>query len=330
MTTKDKSNSVRQQGRHGTGTAAKKRRASSVKRIPAEKSQSKRVAQPRQPSPDVVYTQPGPFNRNRFILHILTVAAVVLALLFGMSIFFKVETVTVTGFSKYTEWDIMEASGIQKGENLLTLSETKISSNIISKLPYVDSVRIGIKLPDTVKIEIVELEVAYALEAYDGSWWLMRADGRLLEKINSADADLYTKVLGVQLNKPAAGESAAAYQPVSDETTPEGETVPVTVNAAQQLDTAVSILQFLEDHGILGEMASVDVTDLNDLQMWYGGRFQVLLGDETQLSYKIGLIKTAVDVHMESYNSGILDASLTVQPDPEQEYQVIYTPFDTN
>ena len=31
--------------------------------------------------------------------------------------------------------------------------------------------------------------------------------------------------------------------------------------------------------------------------------------------------------HMESYDSGVLDVSLTIQPDPEKEYQVIYTPF---
>lgn len=324
MTTKDKNNPVQRQKSPGTGTGTKRRGTS------AGKTQTKCASQSRQPSPEVVYTQPGPFNKNRFLLHILTVVAIVLALLFGMSIFFKVDTVTVSGFSKYTQWDVREASGIQKGENLLTLSETKISSNIISKLPYVDSVRIGIKLPDTVNIEIVELEVAYSIEARDGSWWLMRADGRLLEKISSADAELYTKVVGIQLDQPAAGESAKAYQPVSDETTQEGETIPVTINAAEQLDTAVSILQFLEDRGILGQIASVDVTDVTDLQMWYGDRFQVLLGDDTQLSYKIGLIKTAVDVHMQSYNSGILDASLTVQPDSEQEYQVIYTPFDAN
>ena len=42
---------------------------------------------------DVVYTQPKAFNRKRFLLQLATVAAVVLALLFGMSIFFKVEEV---------------------------------------------------------------------------------------------------------------------------------------------------------------------------------------------------------------------------------------------
>ncbi len=288
----------------------------------------RRVATQKRPTPDVVYTQPGPFNRNRFLLHILTIVAVVLALLFGMSVFFKVKVVTVAGTGKYTAWDVRQASGIQDGENLLTISEPKISTNIKSKLPYVDTVRVGIKLPDTVKIEIKELDVVYAVEADTGDWWLMRADGGLVEKINSSDAKLYTMVLGVKVAGGAVGEQAKAYQPVSEETAEDGTPVPVTVNAQEQLETAVSILQFLEDRSILGEIASVDVTDINDLQMWYGERFQIILGDATQLSYKIGLIKTAVDEYMKTYDSGVLDASLTIQPDQNKEYQIIYTPFD--
>ena len=326
METKEKKHTgPRRNQRSGSATAkvgvtapAKRKRAQSPKRN----------STPARPSPDVVYTQPGPFSRNRFILQLLTIVAVVLALLFGMSVFFKVEHITVAGTSKYTEWDVCQASGVQVGENLLTISEPKLSSNIKAKLPYVDKVRVGIKLPDTVKIEIVELDVVYAIEANDGAWWLIRADGGVVEKINGADAQMHTIVKGVQITQPKVGERVQAFQPVPDETAEGGETVPVTVNANEQLEAAISILQFLEDRGVLGEIASIDVSDTGNLQMWYADRFQILLGDTTQLSYKIGLIKTAVDEYMQAYDSGVLDASLTIQPDPEKEYQVIYTPFD--
>ncbi len=313
MDTRDKSRS-RQKTPQRSGAAA-------------TKTGKRRAEAPKQSAPEVVYTQPGPFNRNRFLLRLVTVAAVVLALLFGMSIFFKVENVEVSGANKYTAWDIMEASGIREGENLLTISEPKISSNITSVLPYVNKVRVGIKLPDTVKIEIEELDVVYAIEADDGSWWLMRADGGIVESVGSADAGLYTKVLGVQITSPVAGQKAVAYQSV--QTDDAGETVPVTVPAAEQLDAAVTILEYLESNGIIGQAASVDVSDMTNLQVWYGTRFQILLGDTTQLSYKIGLVKTAIDAHMQDYDSGALDVSMTIQPDPDHAYQVIYTPFES-
>ena len=328
MDTKDKNRTAKRQAKPAvrtSGTSVRTRRA-----VPSgtASKQRRRTAATKQPTPEVVYTQPGPFNRNRFLLHLATVVAIVLALLFGMSIFFKVKTVTVVGANKYTAWDIREASGIREGENLLTISEPKLSSNIRSKLPYVASVRMGIKLPDTVKIEIVELDVAYAIEASDGSWWLMRADGGIVDKTNSADAEMYTKVLGVQISTPEIGQQAKPFQPVSEETTADGQPVPATVDAASQLNTAVSILQFMEDNSVIGEAASVDVSDLSNLEMWYADRFQILLGDATELAYKITVVNTAIDEYMQTYDSGVLDASMTIQPDPEKEYQIIYSPFD--
>jgi hypothetical protein len=122
-------------------------------------------------------------------------------------------------------------------------------------------------------------------------------------------------------------EETTADEP--EETTPEGQPVPVTVDATQQLQVAISILQYLEENGVIGEADRIDVTNLNDLQLWWKeDRFQVIFGDATQLSYKIKLMKTAIDGYMETYDSGILDVSMTIQPDPDKEYQVIYTPFN--
>ena len=295
----------------------------------------------RRKSPDVVYTQPKVFQRNRFLLHLATVAAVVLALTLGMSIFFKVENVAVAGTQKYTPWDIREASGIQEGENLLTLNEAMVAGKIKTQLPYVDTVRLGIKLPDTVNIEITELDVVYAIQATDASWWLMTSTGRLVEATTNVQADSYTKILGVQIEGPQAGAQAAAAQPVPEteeptdtaETEPqEGETaateaptappiLPVTVLASEQLDMAVTILQYLEDNSVLGGVDYVDVTDLYDLQLRYEDRYQVLLGDGTQMGVKIKGMKQAIN-QMTDYQRGDLDVSFTTFPD-----QVVYTPF---
>jgi len=281
----------------------------------------RRPAQP-QPSRDVVYTQPDPFNRGRFILNLLIVGAVVLALIFGMSIFFKVDLdkVTISGTNKYSAMQILEASGIKDGENLLSISEPRIASKLHDALPYVDDVRVGIKLPDTVKIEIVELEVVYAIESVDAGWWLMRSDGVIIEKTNDADAGQHTKILGIKITTPAQGQKATAAEEVVD-TPDDAETVPVTVKGQEQLSTAISILQLLEDNGIVGDAASVDVTNLSDLQLWFGERFNVLLGDVIELSYKVRAMKSAID-QMGDYQGGVLDVSFTTWPN-----EVGYTPF---
>lgn len=274
----------------------------------------------RKPQDDVVYTQPKPFNRNRFLLHLATVVAVVLALVFGMSIFFKVETVTVSGTVKYDPWTVREASGIVDGENLLGLSKGRISNNIMAKLPYVKEVRVGRELPGTVHIQITELEVVYAAQDSSGGWWLLNADGRVVDTCAAANAEDYTRILGVTLSAPKVGDPAVAYEetPATEE---DGVTVPVTVYGRERLDVVVQILQNMEAVGLIGSVATVDVSELGDIQLWYGNRFQMLLGDSGNLLRKVDALSQAV-AKMGAYDTGILDASFTLWPT-----EVGYSPF---
>ena len=78
----------------------------------------------------------------------------------------------------------------------------------------------------------------------------------------------------------------------------------------------------MELNGIFGEAATVDVNDLVDIQIMYGQRYQVKLGNEMQLSYKISCMKYAVD-ELDDYQSGVLDISFTTWKD-----KVGFTPFD--
>lgn len=311
-------------------TKDKKRRPATGKNRTA--TAPKRKKQIKKPQVQVVYTQPKPFNRNRFLLRLVTVVAVVLALIFGMSIFFKVENIVVSGAEKYTAWQIFEASGIQKGDDLLGVSAPKVSGRLTIQLPYIKQARVGIQLPDTVNIEIQELDVVYAVEGQNAMWWLIDADGKLVEEISSAKAKEYTQILGVQIVSGEVGSTAQASEPEPEtqESTQasDGEdqaeptvAAPVTVKASERLSTVITILQYLEDNGVIGDAASIDVSDIGNIELWYGERYQVLLGDTTQLGYKIEAMKKSIDQSSE-YQSGVLDVSFTIWPD-----KVGYTPF---
>ena len=324
-------------------TKEKRRRPQSVRRSAEQGKRPVRRERKLRDS-DVVYTPPKPFKRGRFLLHLVTVAAVVLAIVMGMSIFFKVETVKVSGCNKYTPWDVSEASGVEIGSNLMTISRAQISGNIISNLPYVDTVRVGIILPDTVNIEITELDVVYSIQDAAGNWWLMNADGKIVEGIDTVSAKGYTQVLGVRLESPSVGQQAVAQeeelttiplidpeaeadqpeetteltQETLDETTP---TIAVGITGAERLNTVMTVLKELSNNSITGQIDSVDVTSLSAVELWYDERFQVNLGDTNRLDYKIGALKATVS-RMETYESGELDISFTNWPD-----KVGYTPF---
>ena len=296
---------------------AKKRTSQEPKRS-SRKSGAKRQTAP---TPAVIYTQPLPFNRDRLVVQLLTVTAVVLAIVLGLSVFFKVKTITITGADTYSAWAVREASGISEGDRLLTFSKIRAASQVKANLPYVKSVRIGIKLPDTVNIMIEEESVVYAIKSGDGAWWLMDSDGRVVEQANNARAATCTQVLGVTLDQPVANEKGIATEAVPTETNELGELIPVTTTGAQRLTAALQILKALEDNDIVGEAASVDVTSTEDIILWYGTQYQVNLGDTSRLDYKIDCMNDAI-LQLSDYESGILDISFTIWPN-----QVGYTRF---
>lgn len=313
MDTKEKKGTPRQRIRtQNTEPGTKRRRKQPETAAQPRKRAAAKPKNETVPTPDVVYTPAKPFSRNRFLLRLASVAAIVVALIFGISIFFKVEFVTVSGADKYTGYMVQEASGIQIGDNLLTLDKVRASGRIIAALPYVESVRIGIQLPDTVNIEITEMDVVYSIKDSTGVWWLINSDGRVIINADSATAGGNTQILGIQLQSPVSGQQAAA----ADVVVSLGDAGQTTQNLPgdSRLSAALSILQYLEDNSIIGAVASVDVTDLNDIQLWYGQQYQVLLGDTTQLGYKIQCMKSAI-AKLEDYQEGILDVTFTTYPD---------------
>ena len=281
-----------------------------------------------QPTPAVIYTEPAAFSRNRLVVQLVTVVAVVLALTVGLSVFFKVEHIYVSGAKVYSESAITEVCGISKGDNLLTFSHARAAALIQANRPYVREVRFGIKLPDTVNIIIEEDDVVYAIKDETGQWWLMNSSGRVVTQGTSATVANKTQILGVNLDNPVPNEHAVALESapaVTDTTDPTGQTVteitPVTTTGAQRLDAALEILKALEANDIVGSAASVDVSRIDDIVLWYGTRYQVNLGDSTRLDYKITCMNSVI-AQMSEYQSGVLDCSFTIW-----ENQVGYTPF---
>ncbi len=267
-------------------------------------NERRRVAGKRRPkpeqrrnAPEVVYTPAKEFNRSRLVLNILTIVAVAFAIFLGLSIFFKVDQVTVSGADRYSEWTVAEASGIESGDSLLFFGEAAASSKIIDALPYVKSVRFEIKLPGTVHIIIEEAPVAYSVQAEDGSWWLMTAQGRITEQANAATAADCPKIEGITLRNPVVGQNAVPVE------TGEG-----SVTGADRLTAALEILSQLEANELFDKVTVVNVSKLQTLEFWYGKRYRVKLGDVDHMRQKLAAVKSAIN-SASVYQTGILDAS---------------------
>ncbi len=147
---------------------------------------------------------------------------------------------------------------------------------------------------------------------------MIAADGRVVESTTESKARETTVLKGFRLSEPKVGQAAV---PVEVE---ENQDMPVLVTDRERLEAALLVLTQLERCEILGDAASVDVTDPSNIQLWYGDDYQVLLGDPDRMDEKITMMNSVIAQHKQQggYQSGVLDITLTENPN-----SVVYTPF---
>lgn len=121
---------------------------------------------------------------RRFVLHSMLCLFMVFALGFGVTIFFKIETITVEGNDHYSKEEIISASKIQLGSNLFRVSREDLSSTMTYTLPYIQTISLKISFPSEIRLLVEEQSGIVKLVTSEGSWY-MGIQGKLLEKANT-------------------------------------------------------------------------------------------------------------------------------------------------
>ena len=220
-------------------------------------------------------------------LSFLIIAA---ALAFGVSVFFRVSHITAVGSNNYSQEEIIEASGIDTGDNLIFLNRSAVEKQISEKLIYIGTVKVSRKLPSTVIIDVSESGVAASIETESGPW-LIDSGCRLLESCSYAKAEEYTRIIGFSALTPKMGELASA-----------GEEDKPKIAYLQEILAAMSVQEMLSD------VSMVDVSNIANGEFEYLGRFKVKLGRQDNTEYKLGLLKSAV-AQLGEQEHGIMDLS---------------------
>ena len=153
--------------------------------------------------------------RSSALGKLLIMLAVVAAIVFGVAIFFKVNTIEVQGNTVYSSEQIVEASQIQPGDNLLTVNKALAVGNIKAALPYVEDVSIARSLPDGIIIQVRESTISFAVMTDTNTCWLIGPSGKALERIEPAAFNEYPHINGLLLSGPTMGQSVASPTPTA-------------------------------------------------------------------------------------------------------------------
>lgn len=230
-------------------------------------------------------------HRRRGALYVpMAVLLTCLAIIIGLSAFFRISDINVSGHGIYSAEDIIIASGIEIGDNLFFVDDSKAAINIHDELTYVDEVKITRKLPNTISIEITE---SYPLASIglDGEYWIIDKNGKLLEKTDASGIQNTISVKGIIPVEPVPGRKVA-----------------VAETSGTQLKYLTNILDAIMSAGIQNKITWIDVSNIANISFDYDGRFTVKLGSGENIEYKFQLL-FKVEAQLDDSDRGTIDLS---------------------
>ena len=225
----------------------------------------------------------------------LSVLLIAAAIIVACVVFFRVNAIQVEGNVRYTPEEIIDASGIRIGDNLIALSRSRISTGIRAQLPYVEGVAIHRSYPDKLVIRVTERVASASVDSAEGRW-LISSQGKLLEKDNGSVGTV--QVAGLT----AVGPYAGGMLQVAEEEQ-------ATLGYVKELLAAV------ETHGILGQCSRLECSSATSITLYYG-IYRIKLPRGGDYDYYVRLALKALEMglssgKMQEGQSGLLDLTVT-------------------
>lgn len=220
-------------------------------------------------------------KRKNPILFLIKWTSVIL-LLIGTIIFilttpmFNIKNINISGIEHLTEEQVISLSELNKNENLFKNSKSKITGNI-KQNPYVESVIIKRKLPDTIDIQIKERKRSYMLKFVNGYVYI-DTQGYILE------------ILEEKLKLPII----SGYKTEEDKIS-EGNRL--ITEDLENLNNVLKITNSLEEIDVAKEIiTNIDISNKEDYTVYLESEKKTIhFGDASNLSNKILYVKAMID-----------------------------------
>lgn len=221
---------------------------------------------------------------------ILTFAVVVIATVFLMSIFLRINDIRVEGNEHYTDEEIIKAIDIEQGDNLFFFDRFAAISRVFAKLPYVEEVSVKRELPDRVIIRVAECK-ALAYIAVGDENWTIDHNCKVLGKATSGELGSLIRIEGIDPGTLLIGEKL---------TTSDGDEMPV--------DFVSDALHQIQGRQLAEHVRSMDFTEILGVKLQYGTRFTVILGGRSSLDHKFAMLESVLE-QLKAGDVGIIDVS---------------------
>lgn len=245
-------------------------------------------------------------KRNRKILMgaVAVIAVCAVAAVLSITILFNVSSVKVAKpGSHYDAQQILDAAGVEVGDNMLLTNWSSVKQKVERKLPYVLSLEIDKTVGGNVTFTVKDNKASMIFKV-NGGYAIADANGKVLETIKDKPQNL-----GLLLLKVKKGITATV-----------GEELRFNDDAEKELYD--NVCSAIKESGI-GSITGIDITDVNNIYIEYQSRFRLYMGDSSQLVYKLKEAKKVIAQEDETDPKQIGEINLSIAK------KVYVEPLDT-
>ncbi len=215
-------------------------------------------------------------KKGNMSLHYSLIAfiALVAFVILSLTVFFNIETADIIGSSIYSADEIIAASGIHGGDNMIRKNMGKSEEAITSQLLYIEEAKITRKLPSSVEILITPCVETASLQTEDG-YLIVSESGKILR----AEAE-------------PAEDTVIFYGAEPAEEMHIGMTF-----ASVDEDKTEAIYELIKrsEIGFASKITSFDVTDRLNISCLYEDRINIEISSLADIEYKFRLAEEILD-----------------------------------
>lgn len=206
---------------------------------------------------------------------------------------FNIKSVKVTGNSNITQDKILEASGIQCGNNIFYINVSN-AENSIKANPYVEDVKIKRQLPNVITIDVKERAAAFYGSIGKDDFVVIDKNGVVLERKKDIGKMNLVKLQGFDYSKGEVGKQV----PADDER---------KIKLIAEFTDLIK--RSNKNHGI----SIVDVSNLVDMKVYFGDMC-VKLGTSDNIESKMNKAINIIENNNLKSAKGYVDVSFEGNP----------------
>ncbi len=218
----------------------------------------------------------------RLVGKLLFILVLLAAAVLAVTIFFRIENITVEGSQKYTAEQITSGMSVKKGDNLYLFNKIELEKTLLRRYPYLETVQIRRRLPDTLAVTVTDCEAIAAVPS-GGGYFLVSGKGKVLEQ--REDDGGYPLITGASLMGCDPGDS---IDPAKD----------------AYSDALITVLNTLESAGMLDNIDFINMQSLTDVRIGIMNRFDIRVGTVDSLAYRLRFVMYVISERLSPSDVG--------------------------